>query len=476
MDLPSNASSQSPPCHILRVPNELLHKILNEVVDPLCEDEELWAFFDLRHVCQRFRRIMNQLAVDLVRRWNCDLVGLCPVSEFEPNNRVEFIQLLLADEQLRRDFEAKQHWTFGSYNSFETVFEIIPSVKDSIQSVRLDIGGYDDDEWVSPEDSAFKLIDVLVSLSACRNLKRLKLEGISTRMHLNQISILFPHLKELEMSTRHGSPAIFYGSLSKCSSVETYKLFMWLDKYHSFDGTMHKFFPIESSSTLTSISIILDADSKRPPHCAYQDGRCICTLLRSFECLKELEYLPSCACLPQYMETTRATLTRFVTNLWDASLTYRIDTPNRHEIQNMFSSPALRTLQTLYIYASNSRPFEDEVLIDGITENLLLESLDIRNVSLDLSWAPKFRHLAQLRRIKWRAYDAQDPKGGYEVVSWAGLFWNSTVPELGECFKRRLKDAGGKQSDELRVEISGPRRLLTDGLERNCNLAVNTTD
>jgi len=148
----------------------------------------------------------------------------------------------------------------------------------------------------------------------------LALDVKQTQMHLHHLAMLFPHLKELKISGFYETRVDFSGSLKECSSLEMFDLYLELIESRDFQGAMGILFPTASSSTLTSINITIEVDEYKQRHSADDDGNCICTLLANFEALKDLTYLPSCACLNQYLTKTQAILASFVTNLWDGYL------------------------------------------------------------------------------------------------------------------------------------------------------------
>jgi len=108
--------------------------------------------------------------------------------------------------------------------SFQTVFRLIPAIKDSINS--LEFHGVDTDVGMADDDAIFDLYDVLITLSTGKNLEQLPLYNIESRLCLNHIAILLnPHLKDLSISASCYH-AILLGSLEKCLSLEKFSLYL----------------------------------------------------------------------------------------------------------------------------------------------------------------------------------------------------------------------------------------------------------
>lgn len=342
-------------------------------------------------------------------------------------------------------------WNFRSYATFQTVFRLVPSIKGIVVSVSV--------TWPyrylrsEEDDIAFQVSDVLVTLSACRNLTTLALRNIYTKLHLDHFAILFPRLQDLTISTSDG--ASFYGSLAECSTLKSFRLCMWIFHMDSDIHTMDKFFPMASSQTLSSLFLdIFDTfPSDSSSRCFLDCNRhCIFNLLQKFERLEKLCYAPTCNCLYQFMKTTKATVTTFVSSLWDTS-SPKFANPDPFELYNIFTSPSLKNLRELVVGGNGSRPFDDETLIDAITENILsLEELYIRNMRLELSWVHKFNHLTSLRSLHWEV-DVGVPIEGGGGDSVLSDVMDYDEDEFAETFGAMLRDSIGKQADELEVRI-----------------------
>jgi len=147
-------------------------------------------------------------------------------------------------------------------------------------------------------------------------------------------------------------------------------------------------------------------------------------------------------------ENNKSDLGYFNIDFWGTTLE-SFDISQAGEIYDTFSLPSLKGLRSLVIGGVDRKAFDDEALINAITENLhLFECLSISKLSLHLSWVPKFVHLAHLRWLSWEVDDGLERK---RLVP--QLFALNHDVKLAQSFKTMLIDAGGKQGDELTVMI-----------------------
>ena len=420
------ASPNEDECHILRLPNELLGKVLQDslfpfvhpVFLPLTHLESIDAIAParrrliyselskLRSVCRTFRYIVNESSEWLRGTYDLcwlpgHLVAYYYLSATEIKDRYNsFLETLLSDNQLRNTLQRRTEWFFENLFSFEATCEHVPDLLQNITHLTFHSCQFlVPDEWIESDREMWE--KPFFTLSQSVNLKNLSIIEIDSPVSLTSIGAHLPQLESLEIKIRRDDRGTPLGE-SYEGSLDDYKNLINLSYFEDpspdfsrFDPITSGLLPFASVHSLTFLSLRFGErgsnsdEIQKFPFCL--DG------LNQFVNLKNLQLEPLDATVCNIL----ATIESFRLESFATAISKGHRSLNHDVVATLLSSSGLRKLREFDFYVHTS--FMHEGLLPLIGRTLPeLEILKI-NIQLDVGWAGAFSRLRKLRYVEWTA-------------------------------------------------------------------------
>jgi hypothetical protein len=234
---------------ILKLPNELLIKIFDQVfigrhekppprrpiasLQGLCPD-----ILSLRRVCSRFRKLAVSLpfwyeaAVDIVdlfphpRGRQCYTVGsaldLNIVFRSLQDDHGAVLKVFLSDDLLQSAIGRRNYWQFKHPSTLLAALECVPDFPFNTQTVAVEIW---DGFGTFKNSRSLPTFAVIAMLAICRNLTELCLIAIDDAINLSLIATACPNLKSLRLRDLfEPKGARIEGSLTKFKFLEEFDI------------------------------------------------------------------------------------------------------------------------------------------------------------------------------------------------------------------------------------------------------------
>jgi hypothetical protein len=424
-----DTESVDPPSPIIRIPYEILSKILSYLLldakglpveppgsAPLLRHSPVQ---NLRTVNRTFRTVVSNLSF-----WNdpeFDPWMILPLQEFDAPSgdeaKIEYCKTLMADPTLSQTLGNKTHWKFRDMAYLQAVIEMIPSFSRTVTSItfRKFFFNFPTD----PDLDLLRLSEVspvngaLRAISSCSNLKYLDVGFHYGLLSLELLSHVCPDIETLVL----GHPQYCVGSLESLSHLQTLVIAPTCDfelDYGTFPFTHTFVLPLASAESLTRFSCNHWPTDWEEPH-----------LLRRFtDCLHRFPNITSLSINPGSLDHCQRLLSSNM-RLIDFRLTVwmsfgnpcRYVTPQL--LTSVLSSPFLKMVEILHIdvYPSGTDVgFSLHDAIEPIVSAIATELTSLRELRLDmplhLRYCDKFSGLQHLKSLNWRCQHGDFSDGG----------------------------------------------------------------
>ena len=367
--------------YILNLPYEILRAILSllPVYDRVYDGRAQKAqILILRQVCRQFRLVCDEL--DCWRDPIFDFLMLLHWIEDDrarSDSELRFFASLLRDQHFASCLARKTDWQFSSLTTVLSILRYVPVFRDRALRVAL---------MCECQTHVFM---ALVSLGICPNVTELSVDfgrdDEPVELDLFEITIAYPSLKTLKLFNVDTA----VGSLGH-SNIEC--LVILLGEYSDIGINLpiSPLIPYKSSQTLTSLTLIGVEEFDIPVQ------------LDRFVNLTYLEIAP--------LDDE---------NLWSAlmqDLGFRLDTfvvavcafdTIEEELVKIFSAPCFEVLRVLNfkIWPNGllpGHPKPTEMIIETITQHLLLLQHLSLDIEMEISWCWSFARLSRLKELECR--------------------------------------------------------------------------
>jgi len=401
-----SAKQQAAPCHIDRLPSEILHHILSsirsrgDIKHPDYDAEFISTIFRLRWVSRRFRRIATELDFwlddDFDFYFEFEKIAervLKPRIGNDQLRTVRYVQILLNDDYLLHRLQKKSGWKFSGIEMF-LVFLVsnlhVPSIAERVTMVKMEEA----------------LPVALGQLADFNVLKELVIENVGN-MTIDLSSIAkFQLLEKLKILDAWR----FTGTLAKATRMESFAISFDSRAICNIDDLALSL-PSGSPQSLTSLSIKFFKVGWD-----YFYGK-------SFDPFINLKSLSIHFVTPELCYMLRdAKFSLNSLEAWVFSDSNTIFATDK-SVLTMLTAPSLQSLKNLkfnvgHVKVNKMSEIHDEKvtleildpIVSAITQLCELETLTLE-MGLRLSWLERFGRLRNLKRLHYKIkFDDFDPE------------------------------------------------------------------
>ena len=383
---------------ILDLSTEVLRDILSYTLP--YEDECLrttWRknlfdspFHCLRAVCRPFRLIVAQLPF-----W-CE--PDFPLAYFRPsrNDRVGFLQHILADPDIIKTLERKTEWRL-TVDIIELMTDLLPSFYENAKSIHLQLEH--SHPWEYIRSLPRPLFDTGMNIlgHSLQNLTSFSVQYGTTPINLQ---VLTESLPSIERLTLKGSPKFIVGTLS-LRYLREMEIEVVLPDQLSW--RISHILPIAATATFQT----LDIYGYTSPLTGIHQNK----PLNPFVNLTTLRILPLDRHIAELVMEFPGRLRSFET--------LSFFTQDLDKSVLVFSAPCLQTLENLRFHLAESTDEIAEMAVNLITKITTLRKLDL-SMKLDLQWYTYFSCLTSLECLEWTTFEFVDRTAESLGIVWQG--------------------------------------------------------